>query len=333
MANGPGDGGPNKETKSFSDFLDSLSSSFSREGKATWSDHVKNVALAIAAVSAAIFIPLVGFSFTNAQKDREIASTRAQKDLEIASADNRTKIEQAQKVKELGKGFIELGTKILSDQPTPKNEPLRGWAIDVINHYVDPDVKIPMDVQNDLLRKVPLPSTQAVVEAFQLPAAFTYQENVDMYGRDIVSGDDRLPGFKALSLKACAAACDSASQCVAFSFDHTAQWCYLKNAVGPAILDPRSTIGVRQPNPLPERSNKAVEMKDIGGTSITDQGDAISTSGPEECRTNCVSRSECLAYTFFKESARSANCKTFTTMHGVILNRSAVSGFKWQSPE
>ena len=110
-----------------------------------FSDRLKNVLLGLAAVISSVAIPLVGIYYTNQQKNRE-----------IEVGDTRSRIEQAQKERELAKGFIELGLKILSDPPLPATKPLRSWAIDIINHYAE--VAIPPDVKQALLTDQSLPS-------------------------------------------------------------------------------------------------------------------------------------------------------------------------------
>jgi hypothetical protein len=60
--------------------------------KLSWSDHLKNLALGLAALVTSIAIPLVGIYYTDRQKEREIIAANA-----------RTEIEQRQKDKELGK--------------------------------------------------------------------------------------------------------------------------------------------------------------------------------------------------------------------------------------
>jgi hypothetical protein len=88
--------------------------------KLMWSEHVKNLMLGLSAVIASVAIPVVGIYYTNQHKERE-----------------------------LGKNFIEMGTRILSEKPTPDTKPLRDWAIDMINRYAE--VRIPESVRQALL--------------------------------------------------------------------------------------------------------------------------------------------------------------------------------------
>lgn len=88
------------------------------------SETFKNIALGISGVLSSILIPLVGFYYAEKQKDKEI-----------------------------DKGFVELGIKILSEDPKPENQPLRAWAISLVNNYSE--VKLDETAQQ-LLEKVPL---------------------------------------------------------------------------------------------------------------------------------------------------------------------------------
>ncbi|WP_343654128.1 glycoside hydrolase family 25 protein [Paraburkholderia caribensis] len=112
------------------------------ESKPKWkSEDFKNIALGVAGVISSVCIPLLGLHYTNQQSARESERTSQQKAQEVA------------------KGFVELGVKILSDRPTEDNQPLRKWAIDLINQNAT--IKLPRDAENALLHNVPLVSDSA----------------------------------------------------------------------------------------------------------------------------------------------------------------------------
>jgi GH25 family lysozyme M1 (1,4-beta-N-acetylmuramidase) len=76
-------------------------------------------------VLSSILIPLVGYYYAERQKDKEI-----------------------------DKGFVELGIKILSENPTAESKPLREWAIALINNYSE--VKLSESAQQLIVEKAPL---------------------------------------------------------------------------------------------------------------------------------------------------------------------------------
>jgi lysozyme len=89
------------------------------------SERFRNIALGIAGVVSSVLIPLLGLYYTTRDKDREVS-----------------------------KGFVEIATKILSENPTDGNKPLREWAIALIDNYSS--VPLPSDARNALLSKQPI---------------------------------------------------------------------------------------------------------------------------------------------------------------------------------
>jgi hypothetical protein len=313
---------PFQEVKPFQE-IEPAKSINEEPGKSSWSEHLKNTLLGVAALVSSIAIPLVGIYYTNMQKNEE-----------LKSALQRLGIEQAQKGKELGKNFIELGTKILSEKPAENTEPLRGWAIDLINHYGE--VRIPSNVRDELLKYQLLPTTQSVAAAFELKDDFNIKENLDIYGHDIVLSGNSRPGVQSFGINSCAISCNGTPGCIAFSFDHASRLCYLKNDVGPtAILDPRSVIGVKKSLSLPKRSEKPKQVVKMPDRRITGQPiNPVKTApGVDQCSKLCESNEDCLAFTFLTEPGRSQNCEMFKNMYGDVIDGAAESGFRWQSPD
>src|SRR5215472_10664672 len=86
------------------------------------SERFRNISLGIAGVVSSVFIPVLGIYYTSRDKDREVS-----------------------------KGFVEIATKILSDNPTDSNKPLREWAISLIDNYSA--VRLPEAARTALLNK------------------------------------------------------------------------------------------------------------------------------------------------------------------------------------
>jgi|SRR5215472_781595 len=88
------------------------------------SERFRNVALGLAGVLSSILIPLLGFYFTEHDKQREVA-----------------------------KDFVEIAIKILSEKPSEDNKPLRQWAISLINSYST--IPLTGDASKSLLNNQP----------------------------------------------------------------------------------------------------------------------------------------------------------------------------------
>src|ERR1700730_12784077 len=89
------------------------------------SERFRNISLGIAGVISSVLIPILGLYYTSRDKDREVS-----------------------------KGFVELATKILSDNPTESNKPLREWAVSLIDNYSA--VSLPEKARTSLLNKQPI---------------------------------------------------------------------------------------------------------------------------------------------------------------------------------
>lgn len=96
----------------------------------SWSERFKNVALGVAGVISSIAIPLVGYYFTSQQSLRSLNASLVEKDKDSAQK------------------YIELGIRILSEKPLSDDDPIRKWAIEIVNRYSD--VKLSDAAQNAL---------------------------------------------------------------------------------------------------------------------------------------------------------------------------------------
>jgi lysozyme len=99
-----------------------------KHDKESCSERFRNIALGIAGLISSVAIPLVGFYFTDQQNRRSQVTEQADKSQETAAR-------QAEQEREVARKFVELGIKILSDKPLSPNDPVRSWAIDVVNRY------------------------------------------------------------------------------------------------------------------------------------------------------------------------------------------------------
>ena len=93
---------------------------------------------------------------------------------------------------------------------------------------------------------------------------FITKVNRDMTGQDIRLSSGRI-GIKIRNIDACAAECDSRSECRAFSFDRWNGVCFPKKGIVASRLDPRSVIGVKIPSELPNVSRAEPKMMPKAG--------------------------------------------------------------------
>lgn len=99
--------------------------------KESASSKFKNIALGIAGVISSILIPIVGYLFTQNQNNKEIE-----------------------------KSYIELGVKILSQDPKPGTENIRTWAVGLINKHSD--IKLEGDAKKDVINNIPIYSDASI---------------------------------------------------------------------------------------------------------------------------------------------------------------------------
>jgi hypothetical protein len=88
------------------------------------SEDFKNYLLGLSALISSILVPFVGYLFSQAEKDKELA-----------------------------KSYTEIGIKILSSAPADsiRSDSLRVWAVDLINHYSE--IKFSNEARNYLINK------------------------------------------------------------------------------------------------------------------------------------------------------------------------------------
>lgn len=89
-------------------------------------ERIKALAIAVSSITTAVALPLVGYWFTNALKEREIQGR-----------------------------FVELAVTILKEDPTPSNLGIRTWATQVINKYSG--VSFDAKTTSELIDKTSLP--------------------------------------------------------------------------------------------------------------------------------------------------------------------------------
>jgi GH25 family lysozyme M1 (1,4-beta-N-acetylmuramidase) len=143
------------------------------------SEHFRNVALGLAGVISSILIPLLGFYFTGRDKQREVS-----------------------------KDFVEIAIKILSDNPTKENKPLRQWAISLINSYST--IQLTRDATNSLLTDQPIFTAPAGTGNISPDALQKLQDSGFVLGVDLSHFDS--PDFSLLKQRGVKFAFIKASQ-------------------------------------------------------------------------------------------------------------------------
>lgn len=162
---------------------------------------------------------------------------------------------------------------------------------------------------------------------------FTIRVNRDIYGEDIRSPDGSV-GIPDLDINACAARCDSAQSCVAFSFNRWNRWCFPKKKIVTAQVNPRSIIAVKKPQKLPNVSGGASDIKIVHNHRFRGRPIArVTVSDLQACRAACADDSGCIAFNFLKTLRKAVNCEMFgEVQEEYIDNPNADCGWKQDSP-
>jgi len=74
---------------------------------------------------------------------------------------------------EINLKYIEIATSILKDKPTESNKELRTWAVNVINKYSPPKIKLNKNVQQSLINKIPLNDKEILI--YNLTGEYTFK--------------------------------------------------------------------------------------------------------------------------------------------------------------
>ena len=106
---------------------------------------------------ASIAIPGAGLWLGYIQKEKEVIVANAQKD------------------KEVQKSYVELGIRVLSDPPNPESEPLREYAVTLINAHSD--VKLGGAAKSAIVNKVALTGISASLPSKQAANGILYNED------------------------------------------------------------------------------------------------------------------------------------------------------------
>jgi hypothetical protein len=145
--------------------------------------------------------------------------------------------------------------------------------------------------------------------------------------RDLNGGDLGAP-MKDVDLVACVTACRSQSQCVAFSYDKWHRWCFLKNQIMTAFLEPNTLTGIRQDFPAPQVSNNDPHMEHYYNKAfLGDPYQTIDARSYDECVPACKNSLSCVVFTFMKAEKR---CTLFHKTGGWYVDARVDSGVKRQ---
>ncbi len=100
-------------------------------------EKLKNISIAMSAIVIPVLVGIIGHEYTKAISEQEIQ----------------------------GK-FVELGVRILEQEPSEHTRNLRGWAIKVLNNYSG----VPIDeaTKKELIEQIPIPSSSTKMTQVQL---------------------------------------------------------------------------------------------------------------------------------------------------------------------
>ena len=98
------------------------------------------------------------------------------------------------------------------------------------------------------------------------------------------------------------------------------------------MLDVRSTIAVKKPAELPDKSGRKAEI--LAMHKLRFRGDMTSTKSVpdlDSCRTSCDNDMNCIGFTFEKRD-KTGNCMKYKELQGYDRDAQTESGYKSQSP-
>ena len=148
---------------------------------------------------------------------------------------------------------------------------------------------------------------------------FRTRTNRDIYGNDIEN-------FAGISMEMCAEKCRGNDECKAFSFDRWNGWCFLKHSLGTTVLDPRSTLAVKDTEEFPSVSDQQAELVRINDRVFSDEPVEVhDAEDVAQCETICTESLKCTAFSF-----SDAECRIFNQTEGYYFEMGTTSGFKQQ---
>lgn len=149
---------------------------------------------------------------------------------------------------------------------------------------------------------------------------------VEYRNYDLVGGD--LERIRNVDEAECRVRCASNPLCLAYSFDGWNRWCFTKGMLTVLALDPRSTSAVREGLGTPRFSTATVVMERYRKRAFPTGGISVSSAGSfEDCEDRCNGDRTCVAFTFYKSSAR---CQVMTSTSEYFPDSMADSGAKRQ---
>jgi hypothetical protein len=162
----------------------------------------------------------------------------------------------------------------------------------------------------------------------KLPESDSEPGFVTFDSADIYGGDFRR--VEQFDLEKCAASCSSSKRCKAYSFDKWNRTCFLKDRIGPLLLEPSSITGVRaglqveraiSPPQFAKGANRGFSGKLLADMSVMNV---------ESCEKLCAVEANCVTFSY----RRIANqCQLYSSAGEYLLQRGFDSGVKRQMPK
>jgi hypothetical protein len=165
-----------------------------------------------------------------------------------------------------------------------------------------------------------------------LDRRYTTRDNRDLWLGDI-TGPGQDIGTRDVDLAECQRRCTANDDCVAFAYDRWNRSCYPKNKITQSLLDPHSTIAVKEPAVLPNVSSKTPEMVILRNQHM--RGDVMisqKTTNYAACSSACEDNLKCVAFNFLKRPGGEDNCRMFKLSDGHDNDNAIDAGYKHQVP-
>ena len=152
--------------------------------------------------------------------------------------------------------------------------------------------------------------------------AYDTYDNFDIFGGDFRKLEN-------VQLNQCVSACQSDETCQAYSYDKWYRNCFLKNTLGPLLVEPSSTLGVKSGLRIAKSQSQTtidvLAKKQFWGVAL-----GLKTLATlDVCKQACSDEQQCLVFSY---NAPKRECHLFSNTESFRSDPQVMSGMKRQPP-
>src|SRR5262249_55444831 len=135
-------------------------------------------------------------------------------------------------------------------------------------------------------------------------------------------------GLATSDVLSCEFQCQANSDCLAYTFNKWKHACFLKSTIGSLNINATAITGVRNDLPTPANATGPIRIQSYPGQTFGEGGYSNRPSSARNCEATCVASSQCVAYSFKKDTDR---CSVFSEVNEPPVSDDNVdSGIKLQ---